>query len=114
MSSRPETLSLPEVAQLVGVSERTIQRWVQHKKFIQPVTGIGNGMQWRFNRARVAEWIEGANTLHATMQELVETLAAISKDPDESLSGRRWATARLVELRQGDPVALRAMQRVLG
>jgi excisionase family DNA binding protein len=105
-----ETLSLSEVANRIGVSERTIQRWVAEHKFIRPVTGAG--MQWRFNRQKVAEWIKGADDLAGTMRELVAVLSHVSRDPDETVQGRKWAAARLVELQQGDPMALHAIERL--
>ncbi len=69
-------------------------------------------MSMRFNRRTVMEWVRGANDLTDTFRELVAALDAMARDRDESVSARKWAAARLADVKQGDPRALVAIDRM--
>lgn len=59
MSSEHEILSYPEAADLLQISERTLERWVRERRipFIQfPKRGARSGV--RFMRVQVLRWLE--------------------------------------------------------
>ena len=54
MNNPQNTLNLKEVAELLGMSERTIYNWVQ-KKYIP---SFKLGKSWRFNKSEILNWME--------------------------------------------------------
>ena len=103
------TYGLQSVASLCGVSERTIQRWIQNGTFPKPQT-IGGMLRWSCTDVRA--WLAAAGDVETALRELVDALSKIAEDPDESVRGRRWASERLAEIRSGEPTALRAVARL--
>lgn len=55
-----EILTLPQVAQLLKVSEKTIYTMAQRGDL--PTFKVGG--QWRFNREDLDNWIEGQKSSH--------------------------------------------------
>ena len=52
-------LTLPEAAELLQVSKRTLLRMASRKKL--PAFKVGG--QWRINESRLTEWIQGLSEL---------------------------------------------------
>jgi len=49
---KPEIMTLPEVAEYLGVSERTVYGWAQKGKI--PAAKLGSA--WRFKRSEIERW----------------------------------------------------------
>jgi excisionase family DNA binding protein len=108
--SNSQTYTLAETASLVGVSERTIQRWVKERKFVRPLTSAG--MTMRFAVKDVDAWVRGAADVVAALRDLVAALATMAHDPEASPADRMWAAGRLAELSMGDPLSIRVVERM--
>jgi PTS system nitrogen regulatory IIA component len=52
VATKHEIMTLPEVAEYLGVSERTIYDWAQKRKI--PAAKLGNA--WRFKRSVLDRW----------------------------------------------------------
>ena len=63
MNNPQDTLNLKEVAELLGVSERTIYNWAQ-KKFI-PAFKLGK--LWKFNKAEILNWYNSNRSAETTI-----------------------------------------------
>ena len=53
MNNPQDTLNLKEVAELLGMSERTIYNWAQTKY----IPSFKLGKSWRFNKSEITQWI---------------------------------------------------------
>ena len=53
MNNPQEILNLKEVAELLGMSERTIYNWAQTKY----IPSFKLGKSWRFNKSEITQWI---------------------------------------------------------
>jgi len=53
MGGQGSNLSLKEVAEYLEVEVRTVEQWAREGK----MPGIQEGSQWRFEKARVDEWV---------------------------------------------------------
>ena len=108
-----DIITVAEAAAICGVSTDTVKRWARGGSFPQPIAHSGrNRAHWRFRRAEVLAYVSGLGDVAEIVDELIRILHAIAHDPAETPRGQRWAAARLAELRNGDPAAMHALQRV--
>lgn len=63
VSNPSDVLSIDEVAELLGVNPRTIQRWRQHTRKPLPAHRAPGGRRVYFVRDEVDRWLRGAADL---------------------------------------------------
>jgi excisionase family DNA binding protein len=71
MSDYPEIMTMPQAAEFLQVSTRTLQRMVKRGE----IPGRQVGSQWRFDRDQLREWVRDGGSIMATaraQQELIE------------------------------------------
>lgn len=92
MSKDSEIIGIEEVAEMMGVSVRTVQRHINRSKGDFPGKQIGG--KWVFHRSQVVEWVRG---------EWLPPEAAISQKELIEKEVRRWGAdmpETLVDLQQ--------------
>jgi len=98
MSDYPEILTLQQTAELLQVSERTVQRMVKRGQ----MPGVQIGGQWRFDLEQVKALVRGEwrpEERPLTQEELVEqeTMRLGVDRPETFLEMQRAAKKRLEE-----------------
>ena len=93
MTSDGQLMSLPEVAEYLGMAERTIYLWAQQGK----IPAFKLGSSWRFRRVEIDTWLESQRSgpdVSSSRQPLVDRV-----DPPMPKSMRKKAEQDALEQR---------------